>query len=444
MNSPAATDDARLHAPPHAAAIVRSLVPLVVVVAIALVMQRFGERALGDTWLRIATVIAINIVLAVSLMIVNGFTGQFSLGHAGFMSVGALTAAVVSYYGSYRIFGDALFHGGWLSWTRAIADFSDYASTGESPPRLLLGLFGWGDLWFLCSMLIAGVVAAIFGWIVGLPSLRLRGDYLAIVTLGFGEIVRVLVESTRTVPYDADEIAKTPFWKLATRLGGASGFNNIPPYTSSFWVWLLAGVTIVAAWRIKTSTLGRAFLAIRENEVAAESMGVPVTRYKVRAFVIAAFFAGIAGALASHQPPGTIDVSKMAFERSFEIVIMVVLGGLGSVSGAVAAAAIVTIAPELLRHPPHAWPAALAVAIVIVLVQRRRCVKPLLVLASVVAAIELARWYAVSREIDLSRFRMVIYALTLIVIMIVRPQGLFGLNEAWEFLPWRRAKRSPT
>lgn len=442
MNSSSAIDDARLHAPPFGVALLRSLVPVTVALVLALAMQRFGEGMLGDTWLRIATVIAINIVLAVSLTIVNGFTGQFSLGHAGFMSVGALTAAVVTYYGSYRVFGDALYHGGWLSWTRSIADYSEYIHTSESPPRLLLGFFGWGDLWFLCAMLVAGVVAAIFGWIVGLPSLRLRGDYLAIVTLGFGEIVRVLVESTQTVPYDADEIAKTPFYKLATKLGGASGFNNIPSYTSSFWVWLLAGITIVSAWRIKTSTMGRAFLAIRENEVAAESMGVPVTRYKVRAFVIAAFFAGIAGALACHQPPGTIDVSKMAFERSFEIVIMVVLGGLGSVSGAVTAAAIVTVAPELLRHPPHAWPAAIAVAIVIVIVKRKHCVKPLLILAGVVVVIELARWYAVSREIDLSRFRMVIYALTLIVIMIVRPQGLFGLNEAWELLPWRRAKRA--
>src|SRR5204862_3633203 len=132
---------------------------------------------------------------------------------------------------------------------------------------------------------------------VGLPSLRLRGDYLAIVTLGFGEIVRVIIQQTQPVLKSAEDVRATSIPALVTHLGGALGFIGIPKYTNLFWVFTFVTITLIVAYRIKYSSTGRAFLSIREDEIAAESMGVPVAKYKVRAFVLAALFAGIAGGL---------------------------------------------------------------------------------------------------------------------------------------------------
>jgi branched-chain amino acid transport system permease protein len=304
--------------------------------------------------------VGVFIIAAVSLNIVNGFTGQFSMGHAGFMALGAYVASAVTYYGSMY------FHG----------SVGDAAFAGQGLALMLLGLA------------LAGAVAAGAGYLVGLPSLRLRGDYLAIVTLGFGEIIRVLLELTRDQVYDAQVVQGAPWATLLSfPLNGAKGFERIPAYATLFWVYLFVAITCVVAYRIKQSSSGRAFLSIREDEIAARSMGVDLARYKVRAFVLAAVLGGLAGGLYAHigVNPSPTDAG---FQRSFEIVIMVVLGGLGSISGSVLAAIILVAMPELLR--------------------------------------------------DFAQYRLVVYALLLILMMLLRPQGLFGVREVWEVKLWSR------
>ena len=275
--------------------------------------------------------IGIAIILAVSLNLVNGLTGQFSIGHAGFMAIGGYVSAVMLMRGP-----------------------------AQDP---------W-HLFFILSLLTGATAAAIAGWVVGKPSLRLRGDYLAIVTLGFGEIIRVVIENT-------------PFF------GGAIGLSPIPHRVDFAWIWAVVIITILVAKRLRDSTHGRAFLSVREDEVAAEAMGIDTTGYKVRAFVISAFFAGVAGAL-SGAFEGNLAPQSFTFVRSFEIVAMVVLGGMGSITGSTIAASVLTILPEYLRA--------------------------------------------------LANLRMVIYSVALIVLMLVRPRGLLGTTELWDYVkrfrPW--------
>ncbi len=286
--------------------------------------------------------IVVNSLLAMSLNLVNGFTGQFSLGHAGFMAVGAYFAAYASQHWSFL---------------------------PESGKIIEIIFFSLG----------AGFTAAAFGLLVGQPSLRLRGDYLAIVTLGFGEIIRVAL-----LNFPA--------------LGGAIGISGIAPFPAIKIGWIQLDNFIVSylvciswglfcfmsLWRLKFSQHGRAFFSIREDEIAAESLGVPTTRLKVRAFVIASFFAGVAGALFAHLT-SIITPSSFSFaEKSISAVIMVVLGGMGSLSGSILAASLVTILPELLRG---------------------------------------------LQEIIGVDIRMILFSLTLILVMIFRPQGLMGEQE---------------
>jgi branched-chain amino acid transport system permease protein len=357
------------------ATLLRNAWPLLVGLPVVLGIH-FGMAALDLPYHgKLMIDIGIAITLALSLNIVNGYTGQFSIGHAGFMALGGYAAAMVSYYGSIRLYGTAQPLGGVLSWSMGLERF-------DGP------LFGRGEWLFVVACLFGGLVAALAGLLVGLPSLRLRGDYLAIVTLGFGEIVRVLLEFTHPqVP--ASQVPDTPWTTLAVSLGGSLGFNFAPAYTTLFWTWLVVLVTLVVALRIKASSLGRAYLSIREDEIAAEAMGVYTTRYKVQAFVVAAFFAGLAGALYAHQVP--IRAGDLGFMKSFEIIIIIVLGGLGSISGAILAAVTLTLLPEFLR--------------------------------------------------GFAQYRMVIYALLLILMMILRPQGLFGTRELWDLFPFNRLRR---
>jgi branched-chain amino acid transport system permease protein len=404
---------------------IRATWPFALAVVVAAILHFFVRPYIGEYHSNLLLFAGINIILAVSLTVVNGFAGQFSIGHAGFMSLGGYLAAAIVYYGSFKIFGDVNFHGGLLSWT-GVTDF-------HGP------FIGSGDLLFLAACLAGGIFATIIGWIVGLPSLRLRGDYLAIVTLGFGEIVRVLLQGTQGQFYsgEVDEVRATSIFKLLTHLGGALGFIGIPTYATVFWVWLVVILTLAATIRLKHSSYGRALLSVREDEIAAQAMGVNITRYKVRAFMFGAFFAGVAGALYAMQI-GSINSGDLAFLKSFDIVIMVVLGGLGSVSGAALAAVLLTLLPELLRDPPSIWPWGLVIAIIIAaliwLLAPRR-LGPLIVLISLCVGWEAMRWTAHKLGIDLSNYRMILYALTLIVIMIVRPQGLFGIREIWDYFP---------
>jgi ABC-type branched-subunit amino acid transport system permease subunit len=165
----------------------------------------------ADYWAKILLDVLTGVILAVSLTMVNGFTGQFSIGHAAFMAVGAYTAACIVYYGSFRIWGDAAVHGGTLSTMME-------GRTGS--------LLGPGDLLFVVALIAGGLTASLCGYLVGLPSLRLKGDYLAIVTLGFGEIVRVAIQQTSDTLYEAEEIAATPAWKFPKYIGGGLGFSG--------------------------------------------------------------------------------------------------------------------------------------------------------------------------------------------------------------------------
>ncbi|HXU75322.1 MAG TPA: branched-chain amino acid ABC transporter permease [Methylomirabilota bacterium] len=270
--------------------------------------------------------IGINIILAVSLNLINGYTGQFSLGHAGFMAVGAYTAAAVTMFGGPHIL----------------------AAIGGANAATTAALF-------LVALVAGGLVASLAGLAVGVPSLRLKGDYLAIVTLGFGEIIRVIFRNIDS-------------------LGGALGLTGIPPYTNFFWVFSFAALTIYVVACMVNSTYGRGFIAVHDDEVAAEAMGLNTTKYKIIAFIVGAFFAGIAGGIYGHFKL-SIDPKGFDFIKSIEIVVMVILGGMGNTVGVILAAILLTVLPEVLR--------------------------------------------------PVAQYRMMLYSLLLIVLMLTRPQGLF-------------------
>ncbi|MFO0839687.1 MAG: branched-chain amino acid ABC transporter permease [Phycisphaerae bacterium] len=419
-------------------AALRSAWPAALGAVLAFLAQHYATHFVSDFQAKVLLDVGINIVLAVSLTIVNGFTGQFSIGHGAFMAVGGYSAAAIVYYGSMLTYGDANVHGGLIS----------MMLTGREAAWVTPA-----DGLFAAALLIGGLAAGVCGYLVGLPSLRLKGDYLAIVTLGFGEIVRVLFQQTTDVLYTPEDVRATSWYLLPTKVGGALGFSGLPFYTSLFWVYLFASIMLIVAYRLKYSTYGRAFLSIREDEIAAEAMGVNTTRYKVWAFVIAAFFAGIGGGLFAHTVGVQLNPQELGFQKSFDIIIMVVLGGLGSISGAAIAAVIVTILPEVLRDPTpflRLWPILLVVAAVgwAAWGALRHRVRPLagalLGIASI-ATVLLALAFVAERLIAGGKnpgdYRMIVFALALIVMMIARPQGLFGVRELWERALWRNVDR---
>jgi branched-chain amino acid transport system permease protein len=277
---------------------------------------------------QIVILVGINIILAVSLNLINGVTGQFSIGHAGFYAVGGYTSAFLVYYGGPSI--------------RAVTGF--LPQMAQNTVLLLLGL------------LAAAAAAGLAGLAVGIPSLRLRGDYLAIVTLGFGEIIRVFI-----LNIDA--------------IGGSRGFSGIPQLSNFFWVYLLVLITIVTVRNLIRSSYGRAFISIRDDEIAAEAMGVDTSRFKVLSFVISSLFAGIAGGLFGHFTM-YLHPNSFLFTTSFYLIIMIVVGGLGSIEGSILGAVLVTVTLEVFR--------------------------------------------------GFGPFRLVNFAILLILIMIYRPQGLVG------------------
>lgn len=232
--------------------------------------------------------ILVNVILAVSLNLTTGFLGELTLGHAGFMSVGAYAGCL-------------------LAKTLALPE----------------------PLGILVSLLAGGLTAAVFGLIIGIPVLRLKGDYLAIVTLAFGEIIRSVIINLEFT-------------------GGAAGLRNIPRSTTFTIAFLCAVITIVVIRNLVFSRQGLAIRAIRDNRIAAESIGIPVSSYKVLAFVIAAFFAGVAGVLYG-QNLGYLSPSDFDYNKSIEILVIVVLGGMGSITGSVISAVVITVLPELLR-----------------------------------------------------------------------------------------------
>lgn len=275
-----------------------------------LIKERIVNRYYGG----IIILACINIILAASLNLITGFTGQLCLGHAGFMSIGAYTGAMISV-------------------------------------KLHLP--------FVPALLAGGILSALVALIIGVPTLKLKGDYFAITTLGFGEIIRVILTN---IDY----------------LGGPRGFSGIPPKTTFAWAYFFMVASVIIIYNIIHSAQGRAMISIRENEIAAEAMGVNTSRFKIMSFAIAAFFAGVAGALYAHytmfiQPDG------FNFLKSIEILTFVVFGGMGSLSGSIIATIVLTFMPELLR--------------------------------------------------SIKDLRMIIYSVALIVLMIFRPEGLLGTKE---------------
>ncbi|MBT5093179.1 MAG: branched-chain amino acid ABC transporter permease [Halobacteriovoraceae bacterium] len=264
------------------------------------------------------------IILAVGLNLINGICGQFSLGHAGFWAVGAYAGA------AYGVF--------------LAPDIPDFL-----------------NLFISCG--IGFITAALAGLLIGVPCLRLRGDYLAIATLGFGEIIRIIIMNMDSI-------------------GGPRGFTGIPAWSNLFWVYLWVVVCIVVTRNILKGTHGRAIISIREDEIAADSMGIYTFKYKTLAFVIGAGMAGLAGSLFAHAQQ-FLHPNGFTFMWSVIILLMIILGGLGSITGSVVGAIVLTILPELLRFFGE----------------------------------------------TISQWRMVIYSILLIVLMLWRPAGIFGKHE---------------
>ena len=330
-----------------------------------------------------------NVVVALSLNLVSGIAGQLSLGHAGFLALGAYAAAIVASH--------------------------LHAALGGGEPTLLRSLVVVPP-----ALLAAAAVAGVFGFLLGLPSLRLKGDYLAIVTLGFAEIVRLVIS---TAQIGGEQETLTQAWAhvgdsgyvrplfhalgiAIGKLGGVNGYAGpteagVPLYAGPLWIVGTAAVLAVVAWRLKKSGWGRALRALREDEIAAAAVGVDPTRYKVTSFVLSAVGGGIAGAMIALLRDGSpiVQPDSFGFAASFDAITMVILGGSGSVTGAALGALVVTLtvkAIELLQHT--------------------------------LAASALGGRLG---ALDLNALRMMIYAVALIVLMVKRPEGLLGEAELW-------------
>ncbi|MFZ5968733.1 MAG: branched-chain amino acid ABC transporter permease [Bacillota bacterium] len=262
------------------------------------------DQTLDSYKMRIANLCGIYVVLGLSLNLINGFTGLFSLGHAGFMAVGAYTAAL-------------------LTMEPAMKEMNFFLK----PIVPFLANVEWP---FWLALPTAGIVTAFVGFLIGAPVLKLRDDYLAIATLGFSEIIRVIFTNTQSLT------------------NGALGLKGIPNHTNIWWSWGVAIFTIIFMIFLIKGSYGKAFKAIREDEIAAEAMGISLFKHKVLSFTIGAFFAGVGGALLGNLL-GTIDPNTFRFLFTFNILLIVVLGGIGSITGTVISAVIVAFSMEWLR-----------------------------------------------------------------------------------------------
>lgn len=310
----------------------RYAINLVLIVALyMLIMALVSAGVITNYWSGILITVGINIILAVSLNIATGYLGQLPLGHAGFMAVGAYAGGI------------------FMKATPAAA----LLKAGETAALIP---------YILAALVISAVIAGLFGLIIGIPALRLRGDYLAIITLGFGEIIRVVLTNI-------DSVLGFDFTY------GAAGLKRIPKFSSMTLVYICVVLSCVFIHTMMKSKHGRAILSIRDNEIASESVGVNTTYYKTMAFVFSAMLAGIAGCLYGGYL-GSLYPSTFKFMKSIEILVMVVLGGMGSMLGSIVSATVLTVLPELLR--------------------------------------------------SVADYRMVAYSLALVIMMIFRPKGLFG------------------
>jgi len=323
-------------------------------VAFLAVLIALGNAFLGPFAVRILNLSAIYIILALSLNLVNGFTGLFSLGHAGFMAVGAYVSAL-------------------LTMSPALKDMNFF----------LAPIVPWLHdihLPFLLALLVAGCCAGFVGFLIGAPALRLRDDYLAIATLGFSEIIRVLITNAQTLT------------------NGAQGLKGIPKYSTTWVVWGCAAVAVLFMVMLLRSSYGRTMKAVRDDEVAAEAMGVNVFRVKIVSFVASSFWAGVGGALLGHMIT-TIDPKMFILTLTFNILLIVVLGGNGSITGSVLAAIIVTVAMEALRF------------------------------------LDMPMNFLIFKTNGLPGLRMVVFSALLMIVVLYRQRGLMGNKEfSWDML----------
>ena len=296
-----------------------------------LISALIGTGVLNNYLSNILVTICITIIMTSSLNVTTGMLGQLALGHAGFMAIGAYTSAL---------------------FTKNVA-----FSFGISLP---------------ISLLLGGIVAALFGMLIGIPALRLKGDYLAIITLGFGEIIRVVIENLEITGGAA---GLTRITRMSRALAEDRTVSSVLTFTLVFWITVLI---IASIFTLGRSRHGRAIISIRENAIAAEATGIPTTKYKLLAFTFAAFFAGIAGGLLAHQT-SILNAKIFGFNKSIEYLVMVVLGGMGSITGSVIASIVLVALPEILR--------------------------------------------------GMAEYRLVIYSLLLIIMMLFRPSGLLGTRE---------------
>jgi branched-chain amino acid transport system permease protein len=321
----------------------------------AFVVLLFAAQFLFDAFTkRVFNLCAVYIVLALSLNLVNGFTGLFSLGHAGFMAVGAYTCALLT-----------------------------MSPAKKAMNYFLVPIVPWLadiQLPFVLALLAAGLVAAVFGFLIGAPVLRLRDDYLAIATLGFAEIIRVVLTNLQSVT------------------NGAQGLKGLPEYSTTFVVWGVAAVSVLFMVFLMRSSYGRSLKAIRDDEIAAEAMGLSVFRLKVASFTASSFMAGVGGALLGHMIT-TIDPKMFTFMLTFNILLIVVLGGTGSISGSVIAAIAVTFLMEILRF------------------------------------LDGPMNLIVFKTDGLPGLRMVVFSVLLMIVVIFRQRGLMGNKEfSWDML----------
>ncbi|HHY37427.1 MAG TPA: branched-chain amino acid ABC transporter permease [Clostridia bacterium] len=276
----------------------------ILILALLAVAVIWAQGSLDPYKRRVLSVGAINVTLAVGLNIIYGYTGQFSLGHAGFMAIGAYTSALLT-----------------MSPAQKAANFFII------PIHPLLANV---RLPFLPAVLIGGLLAAVFAVLIGIPVLRLRDDYLGMATLGFSEIVRVLINNMQSIT------------------NGSLGLKGIPEYANMYWTFGWAAFSVIFAMRLAKTSFGRAFMAIREDDIAAEAVGIDLTHHKVEAFAIGAFFAGVGGALLGHWS-SAVDPKMFTMAATFQVLTIVVAGGLGSITGTVIMAFAYAIAMEALR-----------------------------------------------------------------------------------------------
>jgi branched-chain amino acid transport system permease protein len=352
----------------------RTLGILLVCLGVAYGLNWVLFENIEDYYVHIINLCGISIILAVSLNVVNGLAGQFSLGHAGFMAVGAYTSAYLTTRLTY--------------FDVEKQEYVTQAPILEGLQRLLAESVGLGSgpavaITFLVALAFAGAAASLVALAVGTPTLKLKGDYLAIATLGVGEIIMISLQDIEKIG-GAAGLSNIPTLPALPGIGEVPGLGVQAGASATFWIFGVACSCVLCSLNLQRSTFGRALIAVRENEVAAEMMGLRATRLKVMAFVYGAFFAGMAGALFAHYRLFVVP-KDFDWVRSIEVIVMLVLGGIGSLTGAVIGAISMTILPEALRP--------------------------------------------VEEQLKTPGIRMVAYSLVLILLMLFRPQGLFGQRE---------------